>query len=100
MQRPRRTDLSTIGGYTSLNAWQGSTGSPDANGLEGGAQVDGDYKPVGNSLLIDTGLSLSDLFTTDLAGSNRPMGNAWDMGAYEYTSDPSPSPPSELRLLD
>jgi hypothetical protein len=35
---------------------------------------------------IDIGLDLSSYFTTDILGTLRPQGLAWDIGAYEYTS--------------
>lgn len=37
-----------------------------------------------NSPGIDVGFDLSSLFITDYAGNSRPMGSAYDFGAYEY----------------
>ena len=36
--------------------------------------------------LIRQGANLSSYFTTDKDGTSRPLGSAWDIGAYQYTS--------------
>ncbi|MFH1954025.1 MAG: right-handed parallel beta-helix repeat-containing protein [Pseudomonadota bacterium] len=51
----------------------------------------GDYHLTANSPCIDAGTS-NGAPGTDLAGTSRPQGNGYDMGAYEFVS--SSSPPS------
>jgi len=51
-----------------------------------------DFSLQAGSVLIDNGVDLSAYFTTDYAGTSRPQGIAWDIGAYEYASgDLTPS---------
>lgn len=53
------------------------------------ASSTGDFRLVGNSVAVDTGLDLSVYgFTTDILGVTRPKGTAWDIGAYEYSAYP------------
>jgi hypothetical protein len=43
------------------------------------------YQPSsGSSPTVDAGTSLSSVFTIDKLGVSRPLGAAWDIGAYEY----------------
>lgn len=42
------------------------------------------YALVTGTAPINTGFTLSE-FSTDINGTNRPVGVAWDMGAYEFT---------------
>lgn len=46
-----------------------------------------DYRLKAGSLAIDAGTTLADV-TTDLEGKARPIGAAFDMGAYEYGTPP------------
>ncbi len=46
-----------------------------------------DFRLQAGSPCIDRGSDLSAYFTIDLAGSTRPVGPAWDIGAYEYDPD-------------
>jgi hypothetical protein len=41
-----------------------------------------DYKLVSGSAGINQGTDLSAYFTTDILGTSRPQGTAWDMGAF------------------
>ena len=43
-----------------------------------------DYSLASGSVLIDQGVDLSADFTTDIAGTTRPQGAAFDIGAFEY----------------
>src|SRR4030042_867425 len=45
-----------------------------------------DFHLQSSSPAIDHGATLSSFFTTDLEGTTRPVGVAWDIGAYEYVS--------------
>jgi hypothetical protein len=56
----------------------------------------GDFRLQSGSPAIDAGFSLSSIFTTDFAGTTRPQGSAWDIGAYEYGG--SLQPPTTASL--
>jgi len=69
-----------------------------------------DFRLQTNSPAIDAGMehSVYQLFETrfginikvDFAGTTRPQGTAWDIGAYEYTnSNTPPQPPTGLKIL-
>lgn len=53
----------------------------------------GDFRPQSGSPAIDAAIAIS-LVTTDFAGTLRPQGNAYDIGAYEFRVSQSPSPPA------
>lgn len=53
----------------------------------------GNYKLQPSSPAINVGTDLSSTFTTDYAGTTRPQGSAFDIGAYEFIL---PSAPSSL----
>lgn len=81
-----------LAGWKALGGGTGSvTGTPgwDANHRPSG----------GSSNLVDAGVSLSSLFTTDKDGISRPQGSAWDIGAYEYLSGYIPPPPTPPILI-
>ena len=42
------------------------------------------YSLLFGSIGIDSGITLSGSFTTDIIGIDRPQGTAWDIGAYEW----------------
>jgi len=44
----------------------------------------GDFHLQSGSPAIDTGVSLAGIFTDDFEGNSRPVGTAWDIGAYEF----------------
>src|ERR1035437_10152183 len=45
-----------------------------------------DYKLVTGSKGIDRATDLSTYFTTDILGTTRPIGAAWEMGAFQFSS--------------
>jgi hypothetical protein len=51
-----------------------------------------DFSLQPSSLAIDKGVNLSSLFTTDFAGTTRPRGSGYDIGAYEYNSGSTSNP--------
>jgi len=67
----------------------------DANGINDDPDLDeaSEYRLEGTSPAINAGTSISAYFTTDKDGVTRPVGAAWDMGAYEYDSG-APAPTS------
>jgi parallel beta-helix repeat protein len=81
----------------SYNLWYGGSAGPaagpgdvNANPLlanPGGTQAT-DYRLLGNSPAIDTGVTVPAV-TTDYFGTGRPQGVAYDIGAYEYVPVPS-----------
>ena len=56
----------------------------------------GDFHLQSGSPAIDTGVSVSNVFTTDRDGNARPFpsGGAWDKGAYEFGGTPPVQPPA------
>jgi hypothetical protein len=68
----------------SLATWKTTT-SQDADFLTTDPLLNGSYIQQVGSAAIDVGVSLTSYFTTDKAGSARPQGAAWDIGAYEWT---------------
>jgi len=56
----------------------------------------GDFHLTSVSPAIDKGMPLGGLVDTDMDGTPRPQGPAYDLGAFEYSGSPSqpPSPPS------
>ncbi len=57
-----------------------------------------EYRLNATSPCIDAGTSLSSYFTSDRDGVTRPVGTAWDIGAYEFeaTSEPTKTPTATL----
>lgn len=75
---------------SSHNASEDGT-HPGANGLTLVADpfedsTNDDYRPAAGSVLIDAGVDLSVDFSTDIVGTTRPQGSAWDIGAFELAS--------------
>ena len=50
---------------------------------------------------IDSGTNLSAYLGTDILGAPRPLGSAWDVGAYEWRGDmrSAPEKPSGVRVV-
>lgn len=87
-----------LGITASNNSYYGSTGEGAPVG-ETGQQNEtsdpvanaagGDFALIAGAKAIDAGADLSSIFTTDKAGLARPIGAAWDIGAYEYGNSPT-----------
>lgn len=73
-----------------LSAWRSSTGN-DANSLEGGAGLTGDYHLGTNSPCRNAGTLL---VTTDKDGGLRPQGPNPDIGCYEGAGGGTTPPPT------
>jgi hypothetical protein len=57
------------------------------------------FKLQSSSLLIDAGVTLTG-FSNDYAGTTRPQGSAWDIGAIEALQQELPSAPRNLRIAE
>jgi len=64
----------------------------DAHGVNDNPDLDSGYVPVFGSPAIDAGVDLGPSYNTDFIGTTRPVGGAWDIGAYEFTAGPSNTP--------
>ena len=74
---------------TALNPKEASTLFTDPLFTNAGSY---DFTLQSSSPAINIGADLSSLFTTDYAGTTRPQGAAFDVGAYEYVSTSAPAP--------
>lgn len=65
--------------------------------IDGSSHID--LRLTAASPARDTGIFIADL-NTDITGAVRPQGAGFDMGAYEYTDEPSPVffPPQDLMV--
>ena len=61
----------------------GETGQQDETSMPVVNAAAFDFRLVDGAKAMNTGASLSSYFTTDIAGTPRPQGAAWDIGAYE-----------------
>jgi parallel beta-helix repeat protein/VCBS repeat-containing protein len=59
-------------------------------------EATGDYHLQSASPCIDKGTDMG--VTTDLDGRTRPQGAGYDMGAYEFSQQSAPLPPTNLRV--
>jgi len=89
--------VARIGTYASISGF----GEP--NGINGGNPkfvnaATNDFHLTAGSPAIDRGLSITG-FSDDYAGTARPQGAAWDMGAFEYSSGATLPAPTNLRVL-
>jgi parallel beta-helix repeat protein len=61
----------------------------------------GNFQIQSGSPVIDAAVAIS-VVTTDLTGSPRPQGPAYDIGAYEFTTatqSQAPAPPTGVRIV-
>ena len=85
----------------SFTTWKSSIGNQDAASINQNPQfvstdpINGNFlKLNSSSSAINTGATLAQV-TTDFSGVTRPIGPAYDIGAYEYgTSTPDTTPPT------
>jgi hypothetical protein len=59
------------------------------------------YAPTkSNSPTVDKGISEASIFKTDFLNKPRPVGRAWDIGAYEFPSSTGPiNPPNPMDTI-
>lgn len=59
----------------------------------------GDFRLLAGSPALNIGVAQT-AFTTDIVGTTRPQGTAWDVGAYEYlATGAAPNPPTAFELI-
>jgi hypothetical protein len=92
-------DLSTL--TITHNHWAGGTYGAKTSAYTGDNAVNGGDPgwtsittgdatlASADSILVDVGATLAGV-TTDKAGTARPQGSAYDIGAYEYGASPAP----------
>ena len=76
---------------------------PETHGINGGVTpqeifadpANGDLRLKPNSPAINAGTDLSTGFNTDYAGTPRPQGTGWDIGAYEYMANSQAPVPTD-----
>ena len=81
-------DQSSTGTYIQIPFTIDSSNLNNQNPFFVGSST-GDYHLMKGSPCIDTGTS-TDAPATDMAGTSRPRGQGYDMGAYEYVGVPVP----------
>lgn len=77
-----------IGDVTTLNVGTHNLTQTPAVASGQGYTLASLYGPTSAGSTIDAGTSEAGYFTTDILGTVRPQGSAWDIGAYEYFSNP------------
>jgi hypothetical protein len=71
--------------FGSFQAWVAK--GYDQHSANASPSLDANLVPMSTDTVArDKGTDLSSYFTTDKAGTTRPQGPAWDIGAYEYGS--------------
>ncbi|MCZ6703810.1 MAG: right-handed parallel beta-helix repeat-containing protein, partial [Ignavibacteria bacterium] len=90
--------ISTVGyGGTSHNLQSNCGSLKGTNALSGNPlytdPANGDFTLQAGSPAIDAGTDLGSPYDVDKNGTQRPLGNGWDMGAYENYSGPDVTPP-------
>jgi hypothetical protein len=91
---------------TDLATWQGSPYNMEPHSIQGdpkfvklstGINDPGNWQLQNNSPAknaFPTAQAPISLFTSDILGTSRPQGSAWDMGAYEYSEAGDTTPPA------
>jgi Calx-beta domain len=88
-----------MAGTGGLNIFSGNSQAQVSNNVQGVPATyfvnaaGGNFRLTSNATgAINTGVSLSSMFTTDADGAARPQGSAWDLGAYEFGGTVTPVP--------
>lgn len=104
--QPGRTQYITFRGtsYTAAN-WvahsepKGKSGQgPAFLSYTAFANANDYHLQAADSVAKDAGVDLSANFSSDKDGVTRPQGVAWDGGAYEFTAEAAPKPPTGLTV--
>jgi hypothetical protein len=89
--------------FANLSAWKnylGGGADREGSSLWANPVLQANYRPAGNSPLIDAGKNLGGIFNVDKDGTPRPQGVAWDIGAYERRVTSAPASPDNLRVVE
>ena len=85
-------------GYATHALFTAASGT-NSHGVTSNPSLNSSLYPNASSGAVNSGVSLSPYFTTDYAGTTRPQGSAWDIGAYERESTLKiPQPPSHIEI--
>jgi len=83
----------------SFAAWKSATGGESASQMLSSIAINNDGTLPSGSAAIDAGTTVAASLATDRLGASRLQGNAWDVGAYEFSSGgTSIVPPSNAKV--
>jgi len=80
--------------YSTYEAWRTAIAGQDMIAGNVDPLITATYGLIVTSPGVNVGYTLTD-FTTDYAGTTRPSGTAWDLGAYEYVESGTIPDPDE-----
>lgn len=81
--------------YTMFAAWKTASGEGSHSQNVALSLLNSNGTPQAGSPVIGLGVALNAIFTTDKNGVTR--GGTWDIGAYAYSSTPTPPVPSTVK---
>ena len=89
---------SRTGSFSTYRSAHPTQDAHSVNSLSSNGGVSSAGIPQAGSVVINNGVSLAESFTVDILGSSRPQGSAWDIGAYEFSTQTNkvPNSPSSI----